>query len=85
MDNKIVFAILTLMFNMIGLPYFLTGNAKKGIFAIIFGVLTCEILFIINAIKGILSAIKIFKMTDEEFAAADKASLIDAIVPFCKD
>ena len=85
MDNKIVFAILTLMFNQIGLPYFLTGNSKKGIFAIISAVITCGILGLINAIKGILNAIKIFQMSDEDFAAADKASLIDAIVLFYKD
>ena len=83
--NKTTFAILTLLFNQIGVPSFITGNSKKGIFTILSGVITFGVVAIINFIKGILGAINIFKMTDEEFEAADKASLVDAIVFFYKD
>jgi TM2 domain-containing membrane protein YozV len=77
MDNKIVFGILNIMFNSIGVPSFLVGDKSRGIKTIIFGILIVPA--ILNAIKGIINGIKIIKMDDEEFAAADKASLIDAI------
>ena len=77
--NKTVFGILTILFNEIGLPAFLTGNVKGGILAIVLGIVTCEIVFIINAIKGIIAGIKILKMTDEEFAAADKTAFLKGI------
>lgn len=77
--NKTVFGILTILFNEIGVPAFMTGNVKGGILAIILGIVTCDIVFIINFIKGIIAGIKILKMTDEEFEAADKATLVDCI------
>ena len=85
MDNRIAFAVLTLLGNAIGLPSFLQGNTKKGIMTILSAIITLSVVGIINGIKGIFAAIKIFKMTDEEFAAANKADLEDAIVFFCKD
>ncbi len=79
MDNKILFGVMSIIFNQIGVPSFLVGDKKRGIKTIIFGIITIGIIAIINLIKGIIAGIKILKMTDEEFAAADKASLIDAI------
>lgn len=83
--NKTTYAVLTLLFNMYGVPSFIQGNTKKGIFTIISAVVTCNVVGVINAIKGIILGIKIFKMTDEEFEATDKATLTDAIVLFYKD
>ena len=85
MDNKLVYAILVFLFNQYGIVSFLNGNTKKGLFTILSGVLTFSILFFINWIKGILVTIKILQMSDEEFAAADKAALEDTIVLFYKD
>lgn len=85
MDNRITYAVLTLLFNQLGVPSFLAGNSKKGLFTILSAIITFGIVGLINAIKGIILAIKIFKMTDEEFAAANKADLTDAIVFFYKD
>ena len=79
MDNKIVFGVLTILFNQIGVPSFLVKDTGRGVKTIIFGIITLGIIAIINVIKGIINGIKILKMDDEEFAAADKASLIDAI------
>ena len=79
MDNKIAFGVLTILFNSIGVPSFMTGNTKRGILSIVFGVITFGIIAFINAIKGIIAGIKILQMSDEEFAAADKASLVNAI------
>ena len=85
MKDRTTYAILVLLFNQIGISSFINGNTKNGIFTILSGFITLGIVSIINAIKGIILAIKIFQMTDEEYAAADKATLEDAIVFFCKD
>ena len=80
MDNKLVYAVLVFLFNAIGITSFMNGNTEKGIYTIISDVITFGILGIVNAIKGILLAIKIYQMSDEEFAAADKSALEDVIV-----
>ena len=85
MKDRTTYAILVLLFNQIGISSFINGNTKKGIFTILSGFITLGIVSIINAIKGIILAIKIFQMTDEEYAAADKATLEDTIVFFYKD
>ena len=83
--NKTTYGILVLLLNGYGIPSFLNGNTKKGVFTIVSGVITCGVVAVINAIKGIMMGIKILKMTEEEFEAADKASFEDAIVFFNKD
>lgn len=65
--NKTTFAILTLLFNSLGVPCFIQGNKKTGIIRIVLHFCTCGIFPIINGIMGIILAIEIFKMTDEEF------------------
>ena len=82
--NKTTYGILTLILNSYGFTSFANGNTKKGIMTIVSGLITCGVVGIINEIKGILLAIKIFKMSEEEFAA-QKATLEDAIVFFCKE
>ena len=83
--NKTTYGILTLLLNGYGLPFFLNGKTKKGICTIISGVITCSVVTIINAIKGIIMGIKILQMSEEDFAAADRASFENAVVFFCKD
>ena len=83
--SKTLYAVLTLLFNNYGVPSFIAGNTKKGVFTIISAIITLGIVGIINFVKGIILAIKIFNMTEEEYAAADKATLCDAVVLFYKD
>ncbi|MBO7341367.1 MAG: hypothetical protein J6U87_01665 [Clostridia bacterium] len=85
MDNKLVYAILVFLFNQYGVVSLLNGKTKKCIFTILSGIITFGIVSLINWIKGILVTIKILQMSDEEFAAADKAALEDTIVLFYKD
>ena len=86
MDNRILFGILTILFNQIGVPCFMAGNTKKGILAIVWflvGFITfINIIAWIDFVMGIIAAINIFKMTDEEFAAADKNDLVKVIAWF---
>ena len=83
--NKSTYAILVFLLNGYGITSFLNGNTKKGLFTILSNFITCGVVGLINSIKGIILAIKIFKMTEEDYAAADKATLEDAIVLFYKD
>ena len=79
MDNRVVFGILTILFNAVGVPCFLQGNASKGVKRIIFGVITCGIIALINEIKGIILGIQILTMSDEEYAA--KKGTFDSGIP----
>ena len=77
MDNKIVFGILTLLFNQLGVPCFMLGKTKAGVIRIVLNILCIP--GIINAIMGLIQGIKILTMSDEAFAAADKVSLLSGI------
>ena len=79
MDNKILFGILTLLLNSYGVPNFMAGDVKSGILKIVLGCVTCGVIAIINTIQGIITGIKILTMSDADFAAADKKSLIVGI------
>lgn len=68
MDNRVLFGIMTIIFNSIGVPCFMAGRVKEGILRIVLGIVTCDVLAIVNTIMGIILGIKILKMTDEEFA-----------------
>ena len=79
MDNKVLFGVMTIIFNSIGIPCFMQGKVGAGILRIILGVVTCDVIAIINTILGIIQGIKILSMSDEEYAAADKASLLSGV------
>lgn len=79
MDNRILYGILTILFNHLGVPCFMQGKTKTGIIRLVLCVVTFGIVGIINFIKGIIVGIKVLKMSDEEFAACDKVSLLDGI------
>ena len=68
MDNRILFGIMTIIFNSIGVPCFMAGKVKTGILRIVLGIVSCGIISIINEIMGIIQGIKILCMSDEEFA-----------------
>lgn len=69
MDNRVLFGVMTILFNSIGIPSFMQGQTKTGILRIVFGIISCGIIGIINEIKGIILGIQILKMTDEEYNA----------------
>ena len=79
MDNRVSYGILTLLFNAWGVPALVHGNTKAGIIQLVLTCCTCGIFFAINGIMGIIAGIKILTMTDEEFAAADKATLLAGV------
>ena len=78
MDNKTVYALLTLFCNSIGVPCFLQGKTKAGILRIVFALISFGIVGIINGIMGIILSIKIFQMSDEEFQST-KGTLLSGI------
>ena len=68
MDNRVLFGVMCIIFNSIGVPCFMQGEIKKGILRIVLGIITFGIIEIINLVKGIILGIEVLKMTDEEFA-----------------
>ena len=76
MDNRVLYGIMTLIFNSIGVPCFMQGKTKTGVLRIILGIVTCGVISMINEIMGIVQGIKILCMSDEEYAAADKSTLL---------
>jgi len=58
MDNKVLFGVMCILFNHLGVPCFMQGNAKTGVLRIVFSFITLGIL-----------GIKVLKMSDEEYAA----------------
>ena len=69
MDNNVLFAIMCILFNSYGVPCFMQGKTKAGILRIVLGIVTFGIVATINAIMGIILGIKVFQMSDEEYAA----------------
>ena len=67
MGNRIVFGIMTLIFNSLGIPCFMAGKVGAGILRIVLGVVTCGVIATINEIMGIVLGIKILCMSDAEF------------------
>jgi len=67
MDNRVLFGVMCILFNSIGVPCFMQGNSSKGVKRIILGIVTLGIIGLINEIKGIILGIQVLKMTDEEF------------------
>ena len=68
MENRILFGIMTLIFNCYGVPCFMAGKVKAGILRIVLGFVSCGVIMLINEIMGIIQGIKILCMSDEEFA-----------------
>ena len=79
MENKVLFGVMTIIFNSIGVPCFMQGKTGAGVLRIVLGVVTFGVISTINGIMGIVQGIKILCMSDEEYAAADKASLLSGV------
>ena len=79
MDNRVLYGVMTIIFNGVGVPCFMQGKTKTGILRIVLGCVTFGVIMLINEIKGIITGIKILQMTDEQFAAADKLPLLNGI------
>ena len=69
MDNKIVFGIMCIIFNSLGVPCFMQGQTKTGVLRIVLAIVTFGIVGFINEIMGIILGIKVLTMSDEEYEA----------------
>lgn len=79
MDNRILFGIMCIIFNQIGVPCFMQKQTKTGIIRIVLAIVTCGIVGIINFVKGIILGVQVLKMTDEEFA--EKKDTLSSGIP----
>ena len=68
MENRVLFGIMTIIFNSYGVPCFMARKIKAGILRIVLAYVSCGVIGIINFVKGIILGIQSLKMTDEEFA-----------------
>ena len=75
MDKKL-FGILTIIFNAYGVPCFMQGRVKQGVWRIVLHFITLGIVGLINEIMGIIMGVKILCMTDEEFAEKKETLLM---------
>ena len=78
MDNRVLFGVMTLIFNSVGVPCFMKGDVKTGILRIVLGCVTFGVIGVINEVMGIILGIKILTMSDEDFAA-QKNTLFNGI------
>lgn len=78
MGNRILFGIMCIAFNNVGVPCFMQKRIKTGILRIVFGIISFGVIAIINFVKGIILGVKVLKMSDEEFKA-NKESLTAGI------
>ena len=68
MDNKVLFGVMCIIFNAIGVPCFMQGRVKQGVWRIVLNCITFGIVGLINEIMGIILGIKVLCMSDEEYA-----------------
>lgn len=78
MENKVLFGVMTIIFNAYGVPCFMAGKVKAGILRIVFGCISFGVIAVINEVMGIIQGIKILKMSDEEYQA-NKDTLFSGI------
>ena len=69
MNNKILFGIMCILFNSIGVPCFMQGRTKAGVLRIVLGIVTFGIISFINEIMGIILGIKVLTMSAEDYEA----------------
>lgn len=69
MGSKFVYAILLVFTNGFGVPSFLQGRKKTGLVRLITAFCTFGICYFINTIMGILLAIQVMGLSNEEFDA----------------
>ena len=79
MNNKVLFGVLTIIFNSYGVPCFMQGQIKAGVLRIVLAIVTFGVIGIINLVKGIILGIKILKMSDAEFEEAKKEYITSGI------
>lgn len=79
MDNRVLFGVMCIIFNSIGVPCFMQKQIKTGILRIVLGIVTCGVIEIINFVKGIILGVQVLKMTDEEYA--EKKGTLSSGIP----
>lgn len=71
MDNKVLFGIMCILFNSIGVPCFMQGKTKTGILRIVLSIIPIagQVIAAINGVMGIILGIKVLQMSEEDYAA----------------
>ena len=80
MDNRVLFGVMCIIFNSIGVPCFMQKQIKTGIMRIVLGIVSCGVIAIINMVKGIILGINVLKMSDEDLLKITLSTLKDDMV-----
>ena len=72
MDNRVLFGVMCIIFNSIGVPCFMQGRIKQGILRIVLGFITFGVIEVINCVFGIILGI---------FRASIYAIILSGIYP----
>ena len=67
MDNRILFGIMCIIFNDVGVPCFMQKRVKTGILRIVLSIVTFGVIGIINFVKGIILGVQVLCMSDQEY------------------
>lgn len=67
MDNKILFGVMCIIFNSIGVPCFMQGEVKTGVLRIVLAFISFGIIGFINEIMGIILGVKVLCMSDADY------------------
>lgn len=79
MDNRVLFGVMCIIFNQIGVPCFMQKRIKEGVLRIVLGVVTFGVISVINFVYGIILGIEVLQMSDEEFK--EKAATLSRGLP----
>ena len=69
MDNKVLFGVMCIIFNSIGVPCFMQGHTKAGVLRIVLSIVTCGVFGVSIEFMGFIIGIKVLCMSDEEYEA----------------
>ena len=67
--NKVLAGVLALFFGHLGVHHFYLGSTTSGIILLVATVATCFLGLVITGVIGLVEAIMILTMSDEEFDA----------------
>jgi len=73
-NDKVLYGVMTILFNCYGVPCFMRGQVGQGVKHIILSIVTCGVMAVVYEIKGIIRGIKVLKMSDEQYMAEKYAA-----------
>lgn len=74
-NDRVLFGVMNIIFNSVGVPCFMRGNSGEGVKHIIFSIITCGVMGIVYTVKGIIEGIRILNLSDEDYMKEKNAQI----------